>query len=123
MGPRPDTAMTADEFKAWRERMNYSYVQAAHVLTVTKNAVVAWESGTSPIDGRTAHLCESAELLRTIDSSNFFGSPLQLIRQHHANLATRMEASEKMIPQGRTPRATFEPVPYKAMNGYYVRVT
>jgi transcriptional regulator with XRE-family HTH domain len=42
-------AMTADQLKAWRARMNLSAAGAAFVLGVSVRTYQAWESGRNPV--------------------------------------------------------------------------
>lgn len=101
MNAQERPAMTPDDFKAWRERMAWSQAQAAHVLMVGVTSVAAYENGRNPIDGHVAHLCQSAEMLRTLNNGSFFGNALEVVRAHHAALQARMDEAEKMPGRGR----------------------
>lgn len=49
MSPEEKLAMTPENFKAWRERMEWTQQQCAQTLEVSTRAVQMWESGDRPI--------------------------------------------------------------------------
>lgn len=111
---------TPQQFREWRERMGYTLNQAAHVLDVSKPSIVHWENGTHPLDTRTIHMCESAEMLKLHAEMEFFGSALEVIRRHHAALIQRMKQADQMAQFGGALLVTW---PMKDFSGFYVQVT
>ena len=53
--------MTADEFKAWRKRVNKTQQEAADELGSTKRSVQGWEDGSQPIKRSIALACAAIE--------------------------------------------------------------
>ena len=57
--------MTADEFRAWRDRLGLSLVQAGAALGVTSRAVQFYQSGERPVPLTVEKLCMMLERAKT----------------------------------------------------------
>lgn len=57
--------MTAEDFKLWRQRLNWTQARAADELGITRVAVAKIESGENPAQRRTALACMLLEQWET----------------------------------------------------------
>lgn len=48
-------------FRAWHERMGFTYETGAEALDVHRSAYAGWLAGTTPIDLRTGLACKAIE--------------------------------------------------------------
>ena len=60
-----EVGMTAAEFLAWLERMDWSDATAAEQMRVDRQRVYRWRTGAKPVPPYIERLCELLEVLAT----------------------------------------------------------
>lgn len=64
--------MTADEFKAWRQRHRMTQAQAAALFGASEDTVGGWERGRFGQDPKVSIICQAWDLMRPEQRKKLF---------------------------------------------------